>query len=96
MSKYEFIHHVSRMHLKSSSLFPEICISEVLRVWQSERNAPILRLASALADVLSSTSRKGMKMTPSMTFTIHAGCSLVRIDLQAAKRWQGACLSKRM
>ena len=37
-----------------------------------------------------------MKMTPSMTFTIHAGCSLVRIDLQAAKRWQGACLSKRM
>lgn len=37
-----------------------------------------------------------MKMTPSMTFTIHAGCSLVRTDLQAAKRWQGARLSKRM
>jgi hypothetical protein len=43
-----------------------------------------------------STSRKGMKMTPSTTFTIHAGCSVVRTGLQASKRWQGTCRSKRM
>jgi hypothetical protein len=44
----------------------------------------------------SSTRRKGMKMTPSNTFSIHAGCTLVRTHLQGVKRWQGTCQSKRM
>jgi len=35
-------------------------------------------------------------MTPSNTFTIHAGIALVRTHLQSVKRWQGFCLSKRM
>ena len=51
MSKYEFHHHISGLRLKSSSLFPEICISRWLRVWQSRRNGPFLRLASVVADV---------------------------------------------
>jgi hypothetical protein len=33
-------------------------------------------------------------MTTSITFTIHAGCFLVRTH--DAKRWQGICRSKRM
>jgi hypothetical protein len=54
----------------------------------THRHLPMLRVVS--------TSRKGMKMTTSNTFTIHAGCSLVRTDLHASKRWQGICHSTRM
>jgi len=38
-----------------------------------------------------------MKMTTSITFTIHAGCARVTTtQLQSVKRWQETCRSKRM
>jgi len=62
-----------------------------------DKRAYVLAIASVTADVVSTpTRRRGMKMTPSNTFTIHAGIALVRTHLQSVKRWQGFCLSKRM
>jgi len=59
--------------------------------------AYVFPIASVTADaVLSPTCRKGMKMTPSTAFTIHAGTARVRTHLQSVKRWQGFCLGKRM
>jgi hypothetical protein len=49
-----------------------------------------------LAMLRRSTRRRGMKMISSNTFTIHAGCNLVRTGLHASKRWHGTCRSKRM
>ncbi|MCS6758713.1 MAG: hypothetical protein MO852_06540 [Candidatus Devosia euplotis] len=62
-----------------------------------DERAYVLVVASVNADAASLPARrKGMKMTPSNTFTIHAGSGLVRIKLQGVKRWQGFCISKRM
>jgi hypothetical protein len=64
--------------------------------WQSDANAPILPLYRQLPMFVSPTSRKGMKMTPSIPFALHASCSRVRTHMQIAKRWQGICRNKRM
>ncbi|MDP2782843.1 hypothetical protein [Devosia sp.] len=78
--------------------FPDFRRSMVLGALVFPRKrAYVFRVASVIADVvLSPTRRKGMKMTPSTTFTIHAGSALVRTKLQSVKRWLGRCHSKRM
>tara|TARA_R110002020_G_scaffold47359_4_gene134777 strand:- start:3344 stop:3727 length:384 start_codon:yes stop_codon:yes gene_type:complete len=87
-----------RYPTKVEQVFSDFSLGMVFRpLALPNKRAYVLAVASVNADVASSpTRRKGMKMTPSNTFTIHAGSGLVRVKLQSVKRWQGFCLSKRM
>jgi len=87
-----------RSATKVEQVFSAFVLSAVFGVLAlPPKRAYVLPIASVIADVVSTpTRRRGMKMTPSNTFTIHAGTTRVRTHLQSVKRWQGFCLSKRM
>tara|TARA_R110002020_G_scaffold21095_8_gene71652 strand:- start:2152 stop:2451 length:300 start_codon:yes stop_codon:yes gene_type:complete len=87
-----------RSATKVEQVFSSFGLSPAVRALALPKEpAYVLAIASVTADVVSTpTRRKGMKMTPSNAFTIHAGSARVTTHLQSVKRWQGFCLSKRM
>jgi len=66
--------------------------------WQNLTAFPILpwRRRIGMPNKRSTPARRGMTMTTSKTFTIHAMCSTVVTCMRISKRWQGSCRSKRM